>query len=250
MLTVLSPNRTVVDFPPRKIDLIVIHDMEWTETDQTAEACAAYFAKPTTKASAHKCFDNNSVVRCVPDKDVAWCAPGANHNGLQYELAGYARQTLAEWADPYTLAMLRLVAQQAALDCKRYSIPNRFVTWQELRQGVRGITTHAQATLAFPGPGRSHTDPGPNFPMGFLLAQIGRELEKLNPPKMEALYQIVNNGKVVMESVPSENMSVAAQRVRLDSFLGNHIRAIHAALAADPDGAVQIKLVKREVPSV
>src|SRR5688572_13889549 len=86
----------------RQIDLVVLHDMEAPEKPATAENIASWFAGPNApRASAHWCFDSNSAVRCVADKDVAWHAPGANHNGLGYEMAGYARQTGAEWLDPY-----------------------------------------------------------------------------------------------------------------------------------------------------
>jgi hypothetical protein len=52
--------------------------MEAPEGPQTAENIAAYFAKTSTKASAHVCVDNDSEVRCVSDADTAWAAPRAN----------------------------------------------------------------------------------------------------------------------------------------------------------------------------
>ena len=71
------------------IDVIVIHTMESPEKPDTAESVAAWFAAATApQASAHYCIDANSIVECVRDTDVAWHAPGANHNGL-----GRARRT-------------------------------------------------------------------------------------------------------------------------------------------------------------
>lgn len=154
----------------RSLDLVVIHDMEWTETDQTAEACAKYFARAKIPASAHYNVDNNSVVRSVLDKDVAYAAPGANHNGIHIEHAGYARQTTAEWLDPYGQAMLLRSAKLMEEICWEYKIPIVFVGVSDLRLGKSGITTHAAVSKAF---GRSsHTDPGFNFPLEYYLSLV------------------------------------------------------------------------------
>src|SRR3982750_3889302 len=76
------------------IDVLVIHTMESPEKPDTAESVANWFAGSTApQASAHYCIDANSVVQCVQDGDVAWHAPGANHNGIGFEHAGRAAQT-------------------------------------------------------------------------------------------------------------------------------------------------------------
>lgn len=158
--------------PGRRIDLAVIHDMEWLETDQTAEACAKYFASRYIPASAHYNVDNNTVVRSVLDKNVAYAAPGANHNGVQIEHAGYARQTAQEWLDPYGQAMLLRSAKLMEEICWEHNIPIKFIGVTGLRNGERGITTHAAVSKAF---GKSsHTDPGFNFPMEFYIALVQR----------------------------------------------------------------------------
>lgn len=148
----------------RQIDLIVIHDMEMPEKGDTAESCANFFHRGGTQASAHYCIDNNSVVQCVSDMDIAWSAPGANRNGLHFEHAGYARQTAEDWSDSYSQQMLSVSSALVADKCKQYSIPMAFVSGDQLRKGYRGITTHYQITKAFNTVG-GHTDPGPNFPM-------------------------------------------------------------------------------------
>lgn len=235
---VSSPNRTVVLTPARSIDVIVIHDMEWTETDQTAEACAAYFAKPTTKASAHYCVDNNSIVQCVALKDVAWAAPGNNHNGIQIEFAGYARQTPAQWADAYSTAMLKRGGELTANLCKRYGIPAVWLTAADLKAGKRGITTHAAVSAAW---GKStHTDPGANFPKLRFLSFVLSELKALNPPP-KVSFQIINNGTVLAESNVVAGAGTIAERVTLDAFLNNRTVLLQKTLAGDPDGTLQLK---------
>jgi N-acetyl-anhydromuramyl-L-alanine amidase AmpD len=152
----------------RKIDLAVIHDMEYPEKGTAAEDVAMYFHNQarsnTAGSSAHYCVDSNSIVQCVREKDVAWHAPGANHNGLGFEHAGYARQNAHEWADEYSRQMLKVSAQLVAQKCKQFAIPPVFLHAPQLAAGMRGITTHWQVTIAFSG-GRGHTDPGPNFPI-------------------------------------------------------------------------------------
>lgn len=164
----------------RQIDLIVVHDMEAPEKPGTAERVAAWFAGATApRASAHWCFDSDSAVRCVRDRDVAWHAPGANHNGLGYEHAGYARQTREEWLDPYGRAMLEVSARQARLDCRQYAIPVRFVDAAGLKRGERGITTHREVTEAFRR--STHWDPGPGFPMDHYLTLVSGGVDPVDP---------------------------------------------------------------------
>lgn len=165
--------------PGRSIDLAVIHDMEWNETDQTAEACAKYFASRKIPASAHYCIDNNSVVRSVEDKDVAYCAPGANHNGIHLEHAGYARQSRLEWLDPYGQAMLLRSAKLMEEICWEHKIPIKFVGVSALQRGERGITTHAAVSAAFRR--STHTDPGFGFPIDYYIALVQKfRLDRAN----------------------------------------------------------------------
>jgi N-acetyl-anhydromuramyl-L-alanine amidase AmpD len=160
-----------------RIDLIVIHDMEAPEKGTTAEAVARYF-QSNVQASAHYCIDSNSIVQCVRDSDIAWHAPGANHNGIGLEHAGYARQTRHEWFDAYSTKMLLLSAKLTARLCKKYGIPVRFVSPPGLMNEERGITTHRAVSAAFRR--SSHTDPGTAFPMEWYLIQVRRELRALS----------------------------------------------------------------------
>lgn len=155
----------------RQIDLIVIHTMEAHEKPDTAENVAAWAAGTNApRASWHFAIDMDSIVQCVKDKDVAWHAPGANHNGLGFEHAGFAKQTDPEWRDEYSTRMLRLSAALCADRCEKYSIPIRFVDADGLRRGERGVTTHAEVTEAFRK--SNHWDPGKYFPMDRYLSWV------------------------------------------------------------------------------
>lgn len=152
------------------IRLIVLHDMEFPERPSTAEDCARMFATMARQASAHVTVDNDSAVRCVADKDTAWAAPGANADGLQMELAGYARQSRADWLDTYGHALLKQAAVVAAGWCSLHKIPVKKLTRAELKAGKRGFTSHADVSAVYKR--SDHTDPGPNFPWDVFLAYV------------------------------------------------------------------------------
>lgn len=157
------------------ITLLVIHDMEGSELPDKAETVARWFAgaspkNPAPRASAHYAIDCNSIVQMVREKDIAWHAPGANHNGIGVEHAGLARQTREQWLDPYSKTMLLISAGLMARLCKRYTLPIKFVDAAGLKMGDHGITTHRAVTEAFKK--STHTDPGPNFPMVWYLEQV------------------------------------------------------------------------------
>lgn len=163
----------------RRPDLIVIHAMQYYERDNTAEVIAHDFATrgADNKASAHLCIDNNSIIQCVHDNDVAYAAPNANRNGIQIELAGYSEQTREQWLDPYSIAMLELATDATAQYCLKYSIPMVKLEPDHLRTGLRGICGHRDVTKAFNNP-TAHMDPGPNFPWDYFMRKVQEHYAK------------------------------------------------------------------------
>ncbi|MFF0481062.1 N-acetylmuramoyl-L-alanine amidase [Streptomyces sp. NPDC004435] len=165
--------------------MIVVHDMEAPEGPKTAENVARWFSTlpASSKASAHVCVDNDSTVRCVADGDRAWHAPGANSDGLGIELAGYARQSRAEWLDQYSKGVLENAAKVVAGWCAKHKIPAVKLTASELKAGKRGICGHRDVSAAYRQ--TDHTDPGPNFPWDYFLARVNAHLKpsKPAPPK-------------------------------------------------------------------
>jgi hypothetical protein len=157
---------------PMAIRLGVIHTMQVAEAPSTAEGVAVYFSGTGEKASAHVNFDENSSVRCVHDKDVAYGAPNVNHDGKHSEFAGYAEQSPEEWNDGPSIRMLERGAQHAAEDSLRYDWEVRRLSLAEVRGGVaRGFCGHADASRAFNTPG-GHMDPGGNFPWDWFLERV------------------------------------------------------------------------------
>lgn len=162
----------------RQVDLVVLHSMEAPEKPTMAESVANWFAGKNGKApgaSAHFCIDNDSAVQGVRLADIAYAAPGANHNGIQIEHAGYARQTEAEWLDEYSEAMLWISARVTAHCCKLYNIPVKYIDRDGLKRGERGITTHNEVTFAWRK--TTHRDPGAGFPMARYLAMVDEAMK-------------------------------------------------------------------------
>ncbi len=154
----------------RSVRLVVIHDMEFPEKDSAAEAVARYFATTDTKASAHICVDNNSVIQCVGDSHIAYAAPGCNKDGIQVELAGYGKQTQAEWLDFYGIALLALASDAVAQYCRKFQIPAVHLTNAQLKAGKKGIIGHYQASEVYKK--STHTDPGKGFPWPHFIQSV------------------------------------------------------------------------------
>jgi len=176
---------TSVPGAPREILWLVLHDMQAPKKGDTAEAVARYFATMDVPrangVSAHECIDNNSVVGCVREQDVAWAAPDANSYGYHFEMAGYANLSTNEWLDDYGVAMLQLAARRVRLRADARKIPLVFRRAAELRARVPGVTTHYECSQAFGG---SHWDPGPGFPIDPFLAWARGAAVPILPPSV------------------------------------------------------------------
>jgi N-acetyl-anhydromuramyl-L-alanine amidase AmpD len=150
---------------------IVVHDMEAGEDSGRAESTALYFANPGDgrNVSSHYCVDDDSVIQCVRLKDTAWTVgntPG-NQRGINWELAGFARQNREQWLDAFGLAMFNQMAPIVKADAEKYRIPLRKLTVAELRAYKPGVTSHNDLREAFNV--TTHTDPGPSFPWDVFL---------------------------------------------------------------------------------
>lgn len=214
-----------------RIELIVIHDMEAPENSTTAESVASYFAGSNApRASTHYNIDNDTVVQSVKDGDTAWCAPGANANGLHFEHAGYARQSRSEWLDSYGKKMLELSAKLVAEKCRAYSIPVVHLSPDDIRAGRRGIVGHWDVTRAYPGKG-SHTDPGANFPWDYYLERVW------------AYYKGGTGGasapKPSTPSIPSAKPAPSGKVLSVDGYLGpNTIKQWQKVMGTEADGVI------------
>lgn len=181
------------------IDRIVIHDMESAEGFSTAEDVARWFAGSNAPmASAHKCFDADSMVECVHEQDTAFHAP-PNAHSLGNELAGKASQSRGDWLDPYGIKMLALVATSVAEQCKVHNVPVVKLNASDLLAGRRGICGHADVSAAWHQ--TSHTDPGSNFPWDYFMKLVqdasNPSTGELTVAQYDALVTAIKNAEVL-----------------------------------------------------
>lgn len=156
-----------------KVRVIVIHSTEGHEHTRAAEDGASYDQRRTDGTSTHYFVDPDTAVQCVYTTDTAHTARRkGNRIGIQYELCGKAGQSAAQWDDDASNAILRRAAKIAAVDAKRYGIPIRKLSPEEVRAGKSGFCGHVDITKAFPEDRGSHTDPGKNFPWTEFLTLV------------------------------------------------------------------------------
>ena len=156
--------------------LIVIHTMENAEKPYSAENVALWFggraASPAPMASAHYCVDEDSVVQCVRDTDRAWHAGPVNGRSIGVEHAGYAKQTVVDWFDKPSQAILWRSARLTARLCKKFEIPVVMVKLEDIATSkAEGFCGHVHVTQAYGHKG-GHWDPGPNFPYEHYLELV------------------------------------------------------------------------------
>lgn len=180
ILKVPSPNHYAGH--SEEVSLIGIHTTENDENEGMALAVANYFAKNSTRASAHWVVDDATRVRCVDDEDSAWAMPPTNHYSLNIEQVGRAAQSAADWKDPYSLAVLDNAAAVAADWCKKFDIPVRHLTDDQIRNKAKGFAGHVDVNRVFGA--SDHTDPGPHYPWDYFLGLVNKHLGGVVIPVM------------------------------------------------------------------
>lgn len=154
---------------------IVAHTMEAGESGTRAENTAEYFrTMPDGRVvSANYCGDNDSIVATVKLMDTAFTTGNiGNRLGINWEFAGFAGQTPAQWGDDYSMSMLRRAAPYWYADAERFGIPIQRCSVVDLQALRPGLTTHNDLRVAFGG--TTHTDPGPAFPWSEFIDMINK----------------------------------------------------------------------------
>lgn len=150
---------------------ICIHN---TSNNATAEAEASYATRRSDSVSSHYYVDNNSIVQSIDTRYKAWHAGSSQGNtyGISYEITGTNSKSRQWWLDNVAWDLL---AKQIAADMKLWGIANRHLTVDQMRAGsYTGIVTHDDMRRAWGG--TTHTDPGSNFPMDYLIAKVNKYL--------------------------------------------------------------------------
>lgn len=174
--------RAIYDGPPRwftnqktRKKYVMIHA---TANNATAENEASYAKRRPDSTSSHYYVDDDSIVQSLDTDLRAWHAGNTegNDHAIAYELtAQNVNVGRAWWLDTDNIEW-PLFADQVAKDCEAHGITPRTLTDAQLRVGsMTGIITHVQGNRVWGG--SDHTDPGPNFPMDYLVSQVKKRLE-------------------------------------------------------------------------
>lgn len=183
---------------PNSIRAVVLHSMESGEKGNTAENVQSWFASGSgaPMASIHKNFDSNSIAPSVRVEDEAFHAPPASRWAIGYEQAGMARQSAAEWHDPFSWAMLQIVASELALDCHAHRIPLVIRSIEDLKAGrIDGVYDHNTVSKAFGG--SDHWDCGPGYPIQQVLEMARKGAHTVTPPEADSVLNEGDSGKAV-----------------------------------------------------
>ena len=129
---------------------ITMHTAEIAEVSQAAESLQAACATWDRLASWHVAGDNDSLAGSVRAGDTAFAAGPGNDSDLHFELAGVARQSAADWNDPYSLDELGLARLQLEAWSREFDIPLRRITAEELLldEIPRGVKDHVTWSAA------------------------------------------------------------------------------------------------------
>lgn len=151
---------------------IAIHN---TANDATAEQEASYAKRREDSVSSHYYVDPDSILQSLDTAYRAYHAGSTigNSQAIAYEITGTNGKSRSWWLANVAWPLL---ARQIAADCRAHNIEPRLLSVAEIKAGSKtGIITHDQMRQAWGG--TTHTDPGPNFPLDYLLALVKAELE-------------------------------------------------------------------------
>ena len=149
--------------------LIVIHSLEAPARRGLAWDLANGWIK-NAGVSPHSMTDPGETVDLLNLSTVGWHCGNGNQVGIGLEVTGYAAWSTSQWTNGDAFEALKLDAKRCAEVAKAKGIPIRWLSLQQIRNGERGMCTHADisATLG----GTNHTDPGKGFPYSLFLQLV------------------------------------------------------------------------------
>lgn len=150
-----------------------------------ADECA-FARRRTDGVGLHFASDPTTVLQCLE----SWYGTGhvgstvGNRYGISWEFTGYV-----SWPTTYWQACIDRAAPSMARVMAKWGIPHRWLTDQELRNGVaKGLVTHLQCSRVLGG--STHVDPGPNFPQQYLVEALGGSTVSLTGEQHQMLTNL------------------------------------------------------------
>src|SRR5574338_45687 len=155
-----------------KPKLAAIHTQEG---NGTAASLANYLCNPNSGVSYHYTVDNNRNVVAVVNTDMSSWSVGNANNAVCPNICfagSFVRWSRDEWLRNMGNG-IEIAAYLAVVDCKKYGIDPRVVSWDEIKAGKTGITDHRGVNMGYlRSPG--HTDVGDNFPWDVFISHVDR----------------------------------------------------------------------------
>ena len=160
---IASPNHS--DRGGARVNKVVIHSAEGA---RRAVDLGNYFLRTDIDASSHVGIDDNVTIQYVPYDRASWTLLNGNRTSDNAELCAFARWNRDEWFAHQ--GMLDRAAAWIRERCQARGIPIRKLSPNDIDAGASGVIGHADWTYSKIGDG-DHTDPGPNFPWGYVIAK-------------------------------------------------------------------------------
>jgi LysM repeat protein len=154
---------------------VAIHN---TSNDAPPRNEASYAKRRPDRVSSHFYADRTTVIQSLDTRYDAWHAGSrwGNTRAVSFELVGTNRSSESYWK-----AVIDRVAPVIAAVCKAHGIPAVDLTVADAKaKKKRGFVTHDDMRRAWGG--TTHTDPGPNFPMGYLVQRVNAHLKPAPKP--------------------------------------------------------------------
>lgn len=229
----------------------VLHSAETPLRAGYAYSIAANWFATKATTSATVMIDPAETIRLLPDDVVAYhCGPRANGFTVGVEQAGYAHLTLADWTTPEGRRQMRRVAEYL-VDCfRRWALPLRWATDDEIRAAAaggprRGWCTHDDIRRVLGG--TTHTDPGGNYPRAELMALAvaianGADTPEDDLPLTPTDEALIKEHGSLAEAIArrvTANVATAENPWGLDALLKRLMSLQRALAAADANDAPQ-----------
>jgi N-acetyl-anhydromuramyl-L-alanine amidase AmpD len=158
---------------------IAIHN---TSNDATAEEEASYAIHRTDshKTSTHFYVDKKEVIQSLDTTYQAWHAGSGigNTYAVAIEFCGDNSKSREWWMANINWPAIIDVLYHVCADT---GIARQHLSLDDMRAGFKtGFVTHNDMRLAWGG--TTHTDPGSNFPLDYLISEVNKKFDGITDP--------------------------------------------------------------------
>lgn len=198
------------------IDRIYVHTNEGPQYPNAAPDLAGYLEH--ADGGYQIIVDDQHTVVAASDDLILWSEGGDNTHCVAICFIGFAHFTPADWATPYSVAMLERGAQAVAAWCRKYNVPPTWVAAGAPGQPPtgRGLAEHADDHDPHSD---GHTDPGFGFPKQAFAARV---VAILAPPINWKIVERLGQWKTTVSADPLVFGATGPDVSIMNDLLANH----------------------------